>query len=142
VVYHGTVAGFGAGTGSAFSLLPAQNATGNWIKIVQRVAVRVALDPHELAMHPLQIGLSMKAEVDVRNGDGERLPQLVSLAPGLATEVFAAGNEHADERVRAIIVANGADAHPAIAAAQASSPHDLYASTPLPAGPGAAHRLH
>jgi len=54
--YHGKVAGFGAGTGSAFSLLPAQNATGNWIKIVQRVPVRIALDPHELAANPLQIG--------------------------------------------------------------------------------------
>ena len=60
VVYHGTVAGFGAGTGAAFSLLPAQNATGNWIKIVQRVPVRIALDPRELALHPLQIGLSMQ----------------------------------------------------------------------------------
>ena len=70
VVYHGTVAGFGAGTGAAFSLLPAQNATGNWIKIVQRVPVRIALDPHELAAHPLQIGLSMKADVDVSNGGG------------------------------------------------------------------------
>jgi membrane fusion protein (multidrug efflux system) len=141
VVYHGTVAGFGAGTGSAFSLLPAQNATGNWIKIVQRVPVRVALDPHELAVHPLQIGLSMKAEVDVRNGDGARLPQLVSVAPGLATEVFALGNAHADERVRAIIAANGADAHPADAAVHPGSAH-LYASTPVPLGSGAAHRLH
>src|ERR1700729_2410779 len=59
-VYHGKVAGFGAGTGAAFSLLPAQNATGNWIKIVQRVPVRIALDPRELAAHPLQIGLTMK----------------------------------------------------------------------------------
>src|SRR6185369_14780087 len=56
VVYHGTIAGFGAGTGSAFALLPAQNATGNWIKIVQRVPVRIGLDPQELAAHPLQIG--------------------------------------------------------------------------------------
>ncbi len=79
VVFHGTVAGFGAGTGAAFSLLPAQNATGNWIKIVQRVPVRVALDAHEIAAHPLQIGLSMKADVDVRHGaDGARLPQLAS----------------------------------------------------------------
>src|SRR5438270_760738 len=59
VEYHGKVAGFGAGTGSAFSLLPAQNATGNWIKIVQRVPVRIAIDPQELSTHPLQIGLSM-----------------------------------------------------------------------------------
>ncbi len=70
VVFHGRVVGFGAGTGSAFSLLPAQNATGNWIKIVQRVPVRIALDPRELAAHPLQIGLSMKAYVNVRDGGG------------------------------------------------------------------------
>src|SRR5882757_9528632 len=69
--YHGKVAGFGAGTGSAFSLLPAQNATGNWIKIVQRVPVRIALDPRELAANLLQIGLTMKAEVNVRDGDGD-----------------------------------------------------------------------
>jgi membrane fusion protein (multidrug efflux system) len=67
VAYHGHVVGFGAGTGSAFALLPAQNATGNWIKVVQRVPVRVALDPQELAAHPLQVGLSMEAEVDTRN---------------------------------------------------------------------------
>ena len=75
VLYHGTVAGFGAGTGSAFALLPAQNATGNWIKIVQRVPVRIALDPNELAAHPLQIGLSMQVDVDTRNREGARLPQ-------------------------------------------------------------------
>ena len=70
IPYHGTVSGFGAGTGSAFSLLPAQNATGNWIKIVQRVPVRIALDPQELAAHPLQIGLSMQAEIDTHQRDG------------------------------------------------------------------------
>ena len=70
VVYHGHVAGFGAGTGSAFALLPAQNATGNWIKVVQRVPVRVALDPQELAAHPLQVGLSMEAEVDTQQSLG------------------------------------------------------------------------
>lgn len=65
VVYHGRVAGFSGGTGSAFSLIPAQNATGNWIKVVQRLPVRVALDPRELAAHPLRVGLSMEAEIDV-----------------------------------------------------------------------------
>ncbi|EQD53146.1 secretion protein HlyD family protein, partial [mine drainage metagenome] len=66
VVYRGRVIGFGAGTGSAFALLPPQNATGNWIKIVQRVPVRIAIDPKQLAAHPLQIGLSMRAYVDIR----------------------------------------------------------------------------
>ena len=65
VVYHGKVVGFSGGTGSAFALIPAQNATGNWIKVVQRVPVRIALDPKELAEHPLRVGLSMDAEVDV-----------------------------------------------------------------------------
>ena len=65
VVYHGRVAGFSGGTGSAFSLIPAQNATGNWIKVVQRLPVRIQLDPKELAAHPLRVGLSMEAEIDV-----------------------------------------------------------------------------
>ena len=64
VKYHGRVVGFSGGTGSAFAVIPAQNATGNWIKVVQRVAVRVALDPHDLAEHPLLVGLSMKARID------------------------------------------------------------------------------
>ena len=68
VVYHGRVAGFSGGTGSAFSLIPAQNATGNWIKVVQRLPVRIQLDPRELAAHPLRVGLSMEATIDV-SGD-------------------------------------------------------------------------
>jgi len=63
-VYHGKVAGFSGGTGSAFALIPAQNATGNWIKVVQRLPVRVQLDPKELASHPLRVGLSMEAKID------------------------------------------------------------------------------
>ena len=63
VVYHGKVAGFSGGTGSSFALIPAQNATGNWIKVVQRLPVRVTLDPKELAEHPLRVGLSMDAEI-------------------------------------------------------------------------------
>ena len=109
VVYHGKVAGFGAGTGSAFALLPAQNATGNWIKIVQRVPVRIALDAQELALHPLQIGLSMQVEVDTHQRDGDRLP-LVQSAPSYATEVFHSQDQLADERVKAIIAANEAGA--------------------------------
>jgi membrane fusion protein (multidrug efflux system) len=70
VTYHGKVAGLGAGSGSAFALLPAQNASGNWIKIVQRVPVRIALDPQELAAHPLRVGLSMKVDVDLHDTSG------------------------------------------------------------------------
>lgn len=65
VVYHGRVAGIGGGTGSAFAIIPAQNATGNWLKVVQRVPVRIELDPRELAEHPLRVGLSMEARIDV-----------------------------------------------------------------------------
>ena len=70
VDYHGRLAGLAAGSGSAFALLPAQNASGNWIKIVQRVPVRVVLDPKELAEHPLRVGLSISAKVDVRDQSG------------------------------------------------------------------------
>jgi membrane fusion protein (multidrug efflux system) len=106
VAYHGTIVGFNAGTGSAFALLPAQNATGNWIKIVQRVPVRIALDPKELAAHPLQIGLSMKAEVDTRKRNGARLPELAQNVPTYSTDVFGAPDELANERVQQIIALN------------------------------------
>jgi membrane fusion protein (multidrug efflux system) len=106
VKYHGKVVGFGAGTGSAFALLPAQNATGNWIKIVQRVPVRIALDPQELAAHPLQVGLSMQADVDTHQRGGDRLPQLAQSTPAYATSVFHSLDEIADGRVKAIIAAN------------------------------------
>jgi membrane fusion protein (multidrug efflux system) len=66
--YHGRVAGFSGGTGAAFSLIPAQNATGNWIKVVQRLPVRVELDPQELKSHPLRVGLSMSVKIDTRGG--------------------------------------------------------------------------
>lgn len=65
VVYHGVVQGFSGGTGAAFALIPAQNATGNWIKVVQRLPVRITLDPKELAEHPLRVGLSMQADIDL-----------------------------------------------------------------------------
>jgi len=74
--YHGKVVGFGAGTGGAFALLPAQNASGNWIKIVQRVPVRIALERGELAEHPLQVGLSMQVKVDTHDQRGDRLPHM------------------------------------------------------------------
>jgi membrane fusion protein (multidrug efflux system) len=106
IKYHGKVVGFGAGTGSAFSLLPAQNATGNWIKIVQRVPVRVALDPRELAANPLQIGLTMRAEVNVHDGSGVRLPQLARNNVAYSTDVFHSTDQSAAARVREIIAAN------------------------------------
>jgi membrane fusion protein (multidrug efflux system) len=106
VEYHGTVAGSGAGTGAAFALLPPQNATGNWIKVVQRVPVRIALDAKELAAHPLQVGLSMRVEVDTRARDGKRLSGAPRYAAGQETRVFEAQEKLADARVAEIIAAN------------------------------------
>jgi membrane fusion protein (multidrug efflux system) len=65
ITYHGKVAGIAGGTGASMALIPAQNATGNWIKVVQRLPVRIELDPKELAEHPLRVGLSMEVEIDV-----------------------------------------------------------------------------
>ncbi|ARU04161.1 EmrA/EmrK family multidrug efflux transporter periplasmic adaptor subunit [Comamonas serinivorans] len=136
VVYHGKVTGLGAGTGSAFSLLPAQNATGNWIKIVQRVPVRISLDPRDLQAHPLRIGLSMTATVDTRDTGSDAqaavtatpaptasdaasaaapvhagsAPLPSGTAPGhrpvASTAVYDAMDQAADEHVQAIIRAN------------------------------------
>lgn len=105
VTYHGTVAGLGVGTGAAFSLLPAQNATGNWIKVVQRVPVRVALDAKELAAHPLRVGLSMHAEVDVSRQDGKTLDDR-TLAAGTQTQALTVDDSGAEALVRKVIAAN------------------------------------
>ena len=108
VAYRGRVAGLGAGTGAAFALLPAQNATGNWIKVVQRVPVRVELDPQDLAAHPLRVGLSMQVTVDVTEA-GEGAPVAAASAPSAParassrTSVFDPATEAADRRVRQII---------------------------------------
>ena len=113
VEFHGRVAGFAAGTGSAFALLPPQNATGNWIKVVQRVPVRIALDAAELARHPLQIGLSMEVEVDTHERSGELRSRDVRTAPAYQTKSYASLTELADRRVAAVIQANGGDARAA-----------------------------
>ena len=134
VDYHGKVVGFGAGTGSAFALLPAQNATGNWIKIVQRIPVRIALDPKDLAEHPLQIGLSMQVDVDTHDRSGVRLPQVAQTGAPYATDVFHTQEAVADARVKEIIAANeGAQrsaAHvPAAGAPRAAATHHPLASS-------------
>ncbi|RDS86240.1 efflux RND transporter periplasmic adaptor subunit [Dyella psychrodurans] len=115
VTYHGHVVGFSAGTGSAFSLLPPQNATGNWIKIVQRLPVRIALDPKELEAHPLRIGLSVIAEVDLHNENGAALND----APNTVyqTPVFADYGSQADARIAQIITQNAGDDVTQVAAA-------------------------
>ncbi|AKM01097.1 MULTISPECIES: efflux RND transporter periplasmic adaptor subunit [Burkholderia cepacia complex] len=119
-VYHGKVVGFSAGTGSAFSLLPAQNATGNWIKVVQRLPVRIELDPKDLDKHPLRIGLSMQVDVDIKD---ERGNQLVN-APNTVyeTSVFAKYGDEADAEIARIITENaGGNASAPVAAKQGSA---------------------
>jgi membrane fusion protein (multidrug efflux system) len=87
MTYRGRVEGFSAGTGSAFSMLPPQNAAGNWIKVVQRVPVIISIEPSDLAAHPLRIGLSMRVSVDMHERDGHLLDADVPRA-ALATRVF------------------------------------------------------
>ncbi len=106
VEYHGKVAGLGAGTGSAFSVLPAQNATGNWIKVVQRVPVRIALDPAELEAHPLRIGLSMAATVDTRDESGPAIAGQPSTQSRYSTTVYDGIEAEADAHVQQVIAAN------------------------------------
>ncbi len=118
VTYHGKVAGLGVGTGAAFALLPAQNATGNWIKVVQRVPVRVALDAGELQANPLRVGLSMVATVDVTQQDGKTLADAPRQAPAVQTAVFGGQDAGADDEVRKVIAAHLGRA-PAVARAAA-----------------------
>ena len=104
VVFHGTVEGLGVGTGAAFALLPAQNATGNWIKVVQRVPVRIKLDPKELAEHPLRIGLSMEVDVDVVDQSGKALANTENSAKN--AEVIPTDSAAADAEIKKIIASN------------------------------------
>jgi len=106
VVYHGKVLGLGAGTGAAFALLPAQNATGNWIKVVQRVPVRIAIDAKDLAEHPLRVGLSMDVTVDTQDSSGKSLADAPRTNPAVTTAVFDAQQQAADKRVERIVTAN------------------------------------
>jgi len=103
VKYKGRIASLGLGTGSAFSLLPAQNASGNWIKIVQRVPVRIAIDEKQLGEHPLRIGLSMKAEVSLRDQNGEVLPAKPAAGNVFDTDVYAKQLHDADAAIGRII---------------------------------------
>jgi membrane fusion protein (multidrug efflux system) len=104
VSFSGTVIGLGAGTGAAFALLPAQNATGNWIKVVQRVPVRIALEPKQLAEHPLRVGLSMTVEVDVSKTDGLALADAPRAAPAQTDPPTT--DDAANAMVQRVIAAN------------------------------------
>lgn len=115
IEYHGKVVGLGLGTGSAFSLLPAQNATGNWIKVVQRVPVRIALDRDELNKHPLRIGLSMQVRIDTHDRSGAVLASTARTTPIYSTSVYQTEMHEADVLIKQIIDANlVADTPPAM----------------------------
>jgi membrane fusion protein (multidrug efflux system) len=104
IVYHGKVVGFTPGTGSALALLPAQNATGNWIKVVQRLPVRIEIPPEELEKHPLRVGLSMNANVDVKDADDPPLGTVPTST--YRTDVFAKYGDEADAAIARIIAKN------------------------------------
>ena len=106
VEYHGKVIGLGAGTGSAFSLLPAQNATGNWIKVVQRVPVRIALNDQDLDKHPLRVGLSTEVTIDITDDRGAALAQAPSDKPLAQTSVYDQMASKADAEADQVIQAN------------------------------------
>jgi membrane fusion protein, multidrug efflux system len=112
VEYHGTVQGIGLGTGAAFALLPAQNATGNWIKVVQRVPVRIALKPEELRDHPLRIGLSTRVSVETVNEDGPQLAQSAPEKPVLSTATYELDNAEIKARIAEIIRDNTREGAP------------------------------
>ena len=108
MTYHGKVAGLNAGTGAAFSLLPPQNATGNWIKIVQRLPVRINLDADELKQQPLQIGLSMRVTTNIHRLD-HPTGNKTSKPTQYLTRVYAAQLQHAEALINAILKANAKD---------------------------------
>ena len=111
IIYHGHLAGIAAGSGNAFALLPPQNASGNWIKIVQRVPVRILLDPEELRAHPLRIGLSATVRVDLHDLSGPLMTTAVRNVP-LPREASAGDDPAVDERIASIIADNaGPKAH-------------------------------
>jgi len=107
VTYHGHVEGLGAGSGSAFALLPPQNASGNWIKIVQRVPVRIALDPEELKAHPLRVGLSVNVSVEIKDTSGPVMSSRITAADTRA-DLGEDSNAKADRTIAQILAENGA----------------------------------
>jgi membrane fusion protein, multidrug efflux system len=104
IVYHGRVIGLAAGSGNAFALLPPQNASGNWIKIVQRVPVRIALDPRELRANPLRVGLSVTTTVDTADQSGARLAQ--TAASPYRGDTNVGTDPKVEAEIRRIVAAN------------------------------------
>ena len=110
VKFSGTIDSLGAGTGSAFALLPAQNATGNWIKIVQRVPVRIHINAEELAKHPLRVGLSTQVEVNLHDQSGPVLAQQPPQKASFSTDVYGQQLADADAEITRLIHENSATA--------------------------------
>ncbi|MTC16380.1 multidrug efflux MFS transporter periplasmic adaptor subunit EmrA [Providencia alcalifaciens] len=106
VSYKGTVVGLDMGTGSAFSLLPAQNATGNWIKVVQRLPVRVELDPEQVVKYPLRIGLSMNVTIDIKDQNGPVLSEVQRTTPAFESDVLVLKLNDVDQVINTIISDN------------------------------------
>ena len=104
--FKGKLASMGMGTGSAFSLLPAQNASGNWIKIVQRVPVRIELDPEMVKKYPLRIGLSMSVDVDIHDQSGPVIATVEQTKPVYTTTAYDEQMKHANDLIASIIAAN------------------------------------
>jgi membrane fusion protein (multidrug efflux system) len=131
VTYHGHLAGIAAGSGNAFALLPAQNASGNWIKIVQRVPVRILLDPEELKSHPLRIGLSAAVRVDLHDTSGPLMTTAVRNVP-LPHQASAGDDPAVDARIASIIAGNaGPKAHePARLSRNAGNTAAIFAARP------------
>jgi membrane fusion protein (multidrug efflux system) len=126
VAFHGRVVGLGAGTGSAFALLPPQNATGNWIKVVQRVPLRIALDAKEVAQHPLRVGLSMDVTIDTHKRGGPMLARQAVPRVEYHTDVYDDQADGVDGLIAKIIRDNTVAAGPKAVVAQdpsTSAPH-------------------
>jgi membrane fusion protein (multidrug efflux system) len=109
ITYHGKVVGLNSGTGSVFSLLPPQNATGNWIKIVQRLPVRIQIDPTELAKNPLQLGLSMRVTVKTYDRRGTRMPLAPNNLYKYKTNIYEQQIAGAEDLINSILKANSPD---------------------------------
>jgi membrane fusion protein (multidrug efflux system) len=132
VQYHGKVLGLSAGTGSSLAVLPAQNASGNWIKIVQRLPVRIGLDPHELQQHPLFLGLSTAVEVDIHDQSGSALSKQPAWQPTMSTDAYASQDAGADAEISAIVAKSLVRGVTSSAAQPAEATSSLFSAKKVP----------
>jgi membrane fusion protein (multidrug efflux system) len=109
VVFHGKLAGISAGTGSVFSILPPQNATGNWIKIVQRVPVRISVDDEDIKRNPLLLGLSVRVTVKIADQSGSAITSAKEPRELYKTDIYESDATGADELIKEIVRENLAE---------------------------------